>query len=482
MAGISVSKHLQPGAISVSGGPTRALISDLQLLTPQSYKKYVEKYGNEEFFMWLATYGGQEIVKNREFQWFESRGKLMPAVTPAANVAANTAGASVVVTLASGDHFSSGTASPVRVGETVRIASTGVEAEIIAVNKATPSAHTFTIRPKKAAQALNSNGSVNLLATDAILFGGLMDVGEASVSRDPLDHPDVKETNTTTEMRESWAATDRAEMTEVFYNSGVSGSVPNGGNQAGTSLYTLKGLKKANTRFLNNMELKLMRGNTVDNTGLNTTTSVGTQGLVPRLIEDAPGVTYTAGTLNIAKLHEITRLLDVNGGAVENLWLMDIFQRQEFSDTLFAAYPAGAFVWGEGERSEEAALHYGVQSIKIDSYLFKVKKHKQFNAEVTTGKSPFEDYYRSFGIICPQGVARNAKGEAGDVIKNLTIMSENPVEGGTTGNGIRVWQHGGGSRNPSNGTMEDKVEMIAYKGVRVAAANQFLVVQGPTSA
>ena len=58
MAGIPTSNILQPGAISVTGGVTRALISDLQLLTPQYYSKYVEKYGSEEFFMWLATYGG----------------------------------------------------------------------------------------------------------------------------------------------------------------------------------------------------------------------------------------------------------------------------------------------------------------------------------------------------------------------------------------------------------------------------------------
>jgi len=53
-----------------------------------------------------------------------------------------------------------------------------------------------------------------------------------------------------------------------------------------------------------------------------------------------------------------------------------------------------------------------------------------------------------------------------------------PVKGGTIGsNGIRVWSHGGGSSNPTNGKMEDKVEMIAYRGARVAAANQFLIVQ-----
>ena len=82
MAGIPTSNILQPGAISLVGGVTRGLVSDLQLLTPQYYNKYVEKYGNEEFFMWLATYGGMEEVKNfSAFFWYENRGKNQIAIS-----------------------------------------------------------------------------------------------------------------------------------------------------------------------------------------------------------------------------------------------------------------------------------------------------------------------------------------------------------------------------------------------------------------
>ena len=470
MAGIPTSNILQPGAISVTGGVTRALISDLQLLTPQYYSKYVEKYGSEEFFMWLATYGGMEEVKNRNFFWFENRGKLMVAVSNLTLVSSPAAAATVSVTISNADVYNANQ-SPLRVGETVRIASNNVEGVIVTV----PTYNTCTIRPKQSTQAFaGSTGS--LLAGEVLIFGGNTDVGEASGSIEPLIHLDTRYENNITEMRESFSATDLAEMTEVFYNSGVSGSEMGGGGQAGTSFFTLKGLKKSNTRFLNNIENKLMRGDIQNNTGLNTTTSVGTQGFIPKIAADGETVGYTPGTLDIAKLHEITRIMDVNGCAKDNLWLQDIYQRQNFSDGIFKEFPAGAWVWGSNEKSEEANINYGVQSIMIDGYRFGVKKYSQFNTEVTTGKTPTVDAFRNYGIICPQGSTRDAKDSTKEY-KNIQVMFQAPVRGGTTGNGIRVWQWGGGSMNPTDGTMRDHVEMITYRGLRVSSANQFIQVQ-----
>lgn len=476
MAGIPTSNILQPGAISIQGGVTRALVSQLQLLTPQYYKQYVEKYGNEDFTWWLSTYGGMEEVKNRDFFWFENRGKLQVGVQTAANVSANVAGGTITLTLASGDHYNSGTQSPLRVGETVRVASTNVEGEIIAIDTTTPGAFTFNVRPKQSTQTLNSAGSTSFLTTDVLLFGGDMDAGEASNSIEPLIHLDQKYTNSITEMRESWSATDLAEMTEVYYNSGVTGDNMAGGAQAGTSYFTYKGLVKSNQRFINNVEFKLMRGDVQNNSGLTTTTSVGSQGIIPKVLADGETVGYTPGTLDIAKLHEITRIMDVNGCAKEAMWLQDIYQRQNFSDGIFKEFPAGAWVWGSNEKSEEAAINYGVQSIMIDGYLLKVKKYKQFNTEVTTGLTPVNDYFRNFGMICPQGEARDAK-DATKAYKNITVMYQQPPKGGTVGNGIRVWQWGGGSLNPTNGQMKDQVEMITYRGSRVVSANQFIIVQ-----
>jgi len=471
MAGIPTSNILQPGAISVAGGVNRALISTLQLLTPQSYNEYVEKYGSEEFFMWLATYGGMEEVKNRNFFWFENRGKLMVAVSNLTAVATPAAGATVSITIDTGDVYDTDK-SPLRVGETVRIASNNVEGVIITV----PTYNTATIRPKQSTQAFaGSTGS--LIAGEVLIFGGNTDVGEASSSIEPLIHLDKKYENNITEIRESWSATDLAEMTEVFYKSGVSGSEMSGGGQAGMSYFTLKGLVKANTRYNNNIEAKLLRGDIQNNTGLNTTTSVGTQGFIPKIQADGETVTYTPNTLDIAKLHEITRIMDVNGCAKDNLWLQDIYQRQNFSDGIFKEFPAGAWVWGKNENGQDARINYGVQSIMIDGYKFDVKKYSQFNTEVTTGKTPTVDAFRNYGIICPMGTARDSK-DSTKVYKNITVMYQQPQKGGTIGNGIRVWQWGGGSVNPTDGTLRDHVEMITYRSIRVCSANQFIQVSG----
>jgi len=474
--GIPTSNILQPGNISIVGGVTRALVSDLQLLTPQYYKNYVEKYGNEDFTWWLATYGGMEQVMNREYFWFENRGKLMTGIQTSGNVAAS-AGATITLTLASGYHYNSGTQTPLRAGETVRVASTNVEGEILAITGTTANAFTFTVRPKISTQSLASSGSSSFLATDVLLFGGDMDAGEASSSIAPLIQLDEKYTNTITEMRETWSATDLAEMTEVYYKGGFSGDTPAGGAQAGTSLFTLKGLVKSNTRFKNYVESKLMRGNIVNNTGLTSSTSVGSEGILPKILADGETVGYTPGNLDIAKMHEITRVMDINGCANEGIWMQDIFQNQNFSDGLFAAFPAGAWVWGANEKSEEAMINYGARGINIDGYMLKVKKYRQFNSEYTTGTTPAVDYFRNYGFIAPQGETRDAK-DVTKSYKNITVMYQQPNKGGTIGNGIRVWQWGGGSQNPTTGTMNDNVEMITYRGTRVCAANQFVNIQG----
>lgn len=471
--GIPTSNINQPGVISVSGGVNLALISNLQLLTPQYWNKYVEKYGAEAydyFFQWLGTFGGMEPVKNQNFFWWESRGKNQIAVTNLTQVTNPAAGATVTVNIPAGQLYQSGTYSPLRVGETVYIASSNIEGEIIT----TPTVDSATIRPKQSADAFASAGSTHLLAGEILIFGGLTDVGEASSERTPQVHLDIKYDNNITPIREDYAGTDFAEMSEIWYDNGVSGSAINGATQSGTSYFTLKALLKTERRFLNSQESKLMRGDQVTNTGLLNSPLTGCQGFIPKIATDGETVNYTPGTLDIAKLHQITRIMDVNGCAKEALWLQDIFQRQDFSDGIFKEYPAGAFVYGTGEKSKEASVAYGFQEILIDGYLLKVKKYSPWNTEVQTGLTPADDYFRDFGVISPQGSVMDAKNYT--PLKNIQMMYMQPVAGGTTGNGIRVWPYGGGSRNPTDGTMIDKISMITYKSIRVAGANQFITV------
>jgi hypothetical protein len=476
MAGIPTSNILQPGNISIVGGVTRSLVSDLQLLTPQFYNQYVEKYGNEDFTWWLDTYGNKETVMNRDYFWFENRGKLMTGIQAASDVAAS-AGATITLTLATGYHYNSGTQTPLRAKETVRVASTNVEGEILAITGTTANAWTFTVRPKISTESLASDGGGgSFLASDALLFGGYMDVGEASTSIAPEIQLDEKYTNTITEMRETWTATDLAEATDVYYTGGFSGDVPAGGAQAGYSLFTKKGLIKSNVRFKNNVEFKLMFGNIVNNSGLTTTSSVGSEGIIPKILADGETVGYTPGNLDIAKIHEITRVMDVNGAANQCMWMMDIYQRQNFDDGLFSAYPAGAYVYGSKANSEEAIMAYGTKQLYIDGYLFSVKKYKQFDPEVVYGVTPNVARFRNYGFIAPMGTTRDAR-DSTKSYNNITIMNQPVAGGGSIGNNIRVWQHGGASMNPTNGTMNDNVELYTLRGSRVVAANQFINVE-----
>lgn len=472
-AGIPTSNILQPGVVTISPGTNYAAITGLQLLTPVYWKKYVERYGPEVydyFFQWLATFGGMEVVKNQNFFWYESRGKNQLAVTNLAQINAPGAGATVTINIPASELLSSGTLSPLRVGETVYVASSNIEGEILTV----PTPDTATVRPKQSTDAFVSANSPNLLAGEILIFGGITDAGEASGSNSPQTHEDVRLENNITVIRDSYAATDFAEQSDVWYDEGISGATINGTNQAGTSMFTYKALVKTERRYLNSIESKLMRGDAVTNTGLLNNPTTGCQGFIPTLVANGETVNYTAGTLDIAKLHQITRIMKVNGCAKENVWLQDIFQRQDFSDGIFKEYPAGAYTWGQGTNSEEATVAYGTQQLLIDGVLFKVKEYSPWNTEVQTGLSPNADYFRNYGIIAPMGTVPDAKTYT--PLKNITVMMQNPQKGGTTGNGIRTWAYGGGSMNPTDGTLVDKIEMVTYRGIRTAAANQFVIV------
>jgi hypothetical protein len=471
---ISVAKILQPGSISIPEGTTRAIVSQLQLLTPQYYNQFVEQFGPENWTWWLSTWAGIEEVDNRNFFWFENRGKLQIGIQLAADATGATAGATVTCTLGVEFHYNGGTQTPLREGESVLIASTNVEAQILAITSTTANAFQFTLRPKRSTDSLASDGETNLLlATDVLIFEGMADVGEASDSVTPQTYLTQRFDNDITEFHDTWGSTDLGGMTQVFIEGGASGSPISGAQTSGVSYFTYLGLSKASQRYVNNIERKLMFGNRVTNTGMLTDTSVGAQGFLPKIIQDGQTIGLTPGNLDFSYMHQLTRVMDVNGGVKQNMWMTDIFQTQDFSDGIFRELPAGAFVWGEGEKSEAAHLAYGFKSIDIDGYRFQVGKYRNLNTEAYVGLSPENDYFRNGGFIVPMGQVPDAKTPS-RVYKNITIMGQQPPKGGSIGNGIRVWNHGGGSVNPTDGKMRELVEMVCYRSTRVVAANQFI--------
>ena len=55
-------------------------MSDLSILKPQYYDKFIEKYGSQNYTQLLEALGMKATVPSREFFHFESKGKLHTAV------------------------------------------------------------------------------------------------------------------------------------------------------------------------------------------------------------------------------------------------------------------------------------------------------------------------------------------------------------------------------------------------------------------
>jgi len=187
------------GAAATSA-TNRSLLNDLNIFDRSFEKSLVRKYGAENYALVQMALGNSVVETksdNRQFYHYEKRG-LHQAVKVNAQITAPAAGADVTVTLAAESYTSSGTLSPIRVGEVVRIMTSGYEGQIISVNKTTAGAHTATIRPLQVATALVSAGVANLLAGEYLLLRGAVNVGEQSGRLDGMSPLLDKIFNTTT--------------------------------------------------------------------------------------------------------------------------------------------------------------------------------------------------------------------------------------------------------------------------------------------
>lgn len=449
-----------PSAISLPIASRGQLLTDLQFLEPHCYKDFVENYGPQSYVTILEMLGKTETVQGMTYFHFEDLGKLEQKVSVQTLITAPAAGADVVVTATAADHAASGTQSPWRVEEVVRVSSSGVEGKIISINTATPNAHTATIRPLKTTLAFTSAGSANLLAGELLEFRGMTEVGERSIARNPLIDRERKVTNTTTQIREVWRQTDLSMIERLEFEFD------------GQPFYKYRGMNRAQRRFQNAKAFKLLMGDSADNLGA-VGGSLGTQGAIPRTRADGGTITYTPGALDIPKIQEVTRYLEYNGGAQENHWIMDILQRQEVNNEIFQTYNGGAIIWNSVGGSADISIGYGFASIEIDGYVFHMRNERMFSPEAVYGAAatvaPPE--FRNFGWIVPQ---KQWMDPVRKVMTPSMGIVYNSVPGQPT---MKTVETGAYANVPTSSVMELEVNWIQYCGVRQFSANQFLILE-----
>lgn len=442
-----------------------ALLNNLNIFDRSFEKSLVRIYGPENYAIVQMALGNSVMeakTDNRSFYHYEKRG-LHQFFTVNAAITNPSAGAAVTVTLGTGSYFNSGTQSPVRVGEVVRIMTSGIEGMVTAVNKTTANAHTATITPLVSTQAFVSASSSNLLAGEYLLMRGAVNVGEQSAKLDGISPLLDKITNTTTEHRDDYTITDRAasERNEVDFGNGQ-------------HYYYYLAQDDMNRRYMNNAFFKIMEGVAVNNLSNGT---VGTVGVIPRVAANGSTIQYTASSgPQISDLHTLCRTLNFYGGSGEYHFLQDIYQRQAVNDLLFGKYNNGAIRYASVGGSEEASVSYGFNSFSIDGYTFHFFLNNMFSPEAVYQINPGVQVpeKRNYGLLIPQRINNDAK--TGKQFPSFQIVFQEV--GGQGGQRILTWETG--ALAPQNKTTDANktISMLSYIGARTFAAPQYAIFQG----
>lgn len=450
-----------------SQAANRSLLNDLNIFDRSFEKNLVRKYGAENYAIVQMALGNSVVearTDNRQFYHYEKRG-LHQAVSVKSAVVAPSAGANVTITIGSpsGSTFANdpnyySSQLPLRPGEVVRIMTSGIEGQVVSVSTGSYPL-SAVVRPLVASQAFVSAGSANLLAGDYLLLRGAVNIGEQSTVLNGQSPILDKIYNTTTEHRDDFTITDRADLekNEVDFGNG-------------NFYYYYLAQDDMNRRYMNDAFFKIMEGVAVDNL---TNGTVGTTGVIPRVEANGTTIQYTSGSMVLSDLHSITRSLNFYGGSGEYHFLQDIYQRQEMNDLLFGKYQNGAISYGSVGGSQEAAVSYGFSSFMIDGYTFHFFLNNMFSPEAVYHISPgaLTPEKRNYGILIPQKINSDAK--TGKQFPSFQIIFQEV-------NGQRILTTETGMLAPQNKTTtaNKTITMMSYPGVRVFAANQYLIFDG----
>lgn len=435
-----------PSAINptaVVGAANQGLLSTLDLITPNYYEKYVDKYKWwNDYYMITTTLAGKETFSpNQAFSHVEPANRRAPYVLVAsASTETPLAGAAVTITIDSSFVFDS--SSPLRVGEIVEIANNtataaaiGVQGQITAVNSDTE----CVIKPLLSTQSFSCNG-----AETNLLFRGRA-VGEASEVGGSLQRQDITVNGLCTEVREDYTTTDRALAERVFPENTV-------------GAYSYRGIQTADMRFMDAREAKHMFGTESNNSGVSQTS----EGLLPQVINGGIAVTYSS--FDATALDNIAKGLDKEVGANEYHWLMDTNQYIAVQNFIQNKYNAGAINYGSFNGSKEIAIAQGFTSYTIHGRTFHMKKYMGFNAGAQYGvaSSKWDDN----GVLIPMDSQRDAA--SGESVNSFGLRYQ-------LYNGQRFYKFdtGGLAKVPTSGKMELTISHIAKEGLQVFGVNRF---------
>lgn len=330
--------------------------------------------------------------------------------------------------------------------------STGVEFEVISVNKGTGGAHTAVIKPTV------TGVTITIPEADAEFFSvGRPSVQEASFQQAGEYKGWDQRTNWTRIIRTNKAYTDLATMLAVEHD------------PEGRSFYDLDKTDLPK-QHIDVKEMELMLGIKRDNV-----TSTGNRnskgyGFVP-LVKDYGTSIDGAGTvLDKALFRQIARSISGNGFVKEYLGIADteaMFKVQDFLQTNDISHQHA-----NATGSELRALFDYNTNFTFDGISYGFKSYDYWNAQRLAGADVSKSFLSNQILLMPQGVSYDSEG-SGRPFMRLRYHNNNIAEDEGLFNKVDY----GGALFGHGTTRHGEVSITSYMGAEINGVEQFIYVK-----
>lgn len=439
--------------------PTLAsYVNILDIHKPEVSSLLVDRYAGKNLLDFFAATGREEEISQDSFSHYE-KDLIREYLTVQGTVGDPGAGTATTFTIATSDYKNSGTLSIGQVNQLVMVMKNNVRAMITAKDTSTPSAHTITITPIKAADDIGA-----LAAGDVII---IYSNAYAEDTGQPLseDSSTIKYTFYMQTLKRSYKVSgDEATNITWFTVKGPKGQVKN--------LWYLNGLLDTASKFDVDLELAMLIGGTTTNTALAGIPTM--DGFIDNATNNG-GIVHRTGGANMWSLpsfDSMIRKMNKNYGAKENTVWMGLPLRQDTDNFLQNLTPNGAVVYGAFNGNKEIALSFGFSSFHRSGYSFHFKQYDMFDDPKLLGAPGGS--YGYYGLVLPNGQTKSVDG------RSIPIISLCYKGAGSYSRKYESWQTGGAVLPPNERT-DDKDNMWshlrAHRSLRVASANKLVIIK-----
>lgn len=339
------------------------------------WKKIFTQADEQDFLMWMESFGSWKLADDVGVRWHEE-GYIMANTTIASFTGGASAGASAVITLPASAHQSSGTRSPFKENNVLKV--DGLQMFVVSKNTTTPNAHTITVTPLPTTATLNT-----VLAPGKTIIQVTSAYGERTGYTEGMMNLPIK--------FEEQTGIVKTKITVSGTLAGNKMKVP--GGYSGSDYFLYEADYKCFLQHKTEVSLAALigpGGTTTDAAG-NTVQVV--KGVITQVLERGNDYGYT-GTLTKNDFQNMTRLLLKQRAGAEHLMNIgheaDIMLDQFLDDSMrngARIYLDNASLPGKGNKM----VDYNCDGFKLNSFTFVKKRMSEFNNPIST-YAPGQEY------------------------------------------------------------------------------------------